>query len=859
MFTRTKVCSGVLLALSGAAILTGVPAFAQSSDRVEITGSRLKRTTTEGSLPVTVIDRAAIEASGQTSVAELMRDVTFASFGNTKPQSGSSAQALSDVDLRGLGSNRTLVLIDGRRISKAPFQGQSQDLNSVPLAAVERIEILSDGASAVYGSDAIGGVVNIITRKNFNGIQLNYGEGDPSVTGGNTKEMSLLWGASGTKGRMFAGMSVNRRGMIFTRDQPGGDVLGVSSFGNNYQKVSNVTGNGTGARAAVPGFACNTDNFWQTAPNTPSNLCSFNFNAIAANEASIGNKSIFANGDFNITDDWSIYTAGSIANVNSFGRYAPTPVDVALVPTSPAYLAITAAVPGLAAASPRGLRLRHRMAAAGPRDSSTDATVTSGMVGVKGRLFNAVDLDVGFRSEKYKYVELGRNYIVRPLLEKAITSGEYDIFNPFANSADVLNGVKSTISRDDIWDSKEYYATASMDLFKIGNRAVTGLIGFEGRKEYYQDNYDPQQEAGIIEGSAGNSAAGSRKVQSAFFEMALPLMQNLEITFAGRQDHYNDAGNKFSPKVAIKFQPMKTLTLRSSVGEGFRAPTLDVLTQKPSFSADTVTDLRTCKALGRTAAQCGDANNDGIAEGVQPGLQIDATVIANPALKPETSKQGSFGIVWDATDWLNLSLDFYSVKIDGRITNTTSQTVINRTLAGTPIPGLSVTRDPVTGAITNVTRGAVNEGTLDTNGFDLNVRTDFKLGTFGRLQNQVQYSSVEKYTLNGGSNLVSTQGVPKYRINVGNTWTWGALQAYLAINHIAKQPGDPDSEPATKGYTTANIAVTYKLPTKTSLTIGVINFENKKPELLSYDGRPWNFALYDALGRQVYFRVSQAF
>ncbi|NBO77677.1 MAG: TonB-dependent receptor, partial [Betaproteobacteria bacterium] len=329
---------------------------AQASDqRIELTGSRLRRTETEGALPVTVIDRAAIEATGQTSVAELMREVTFASFGNTKPQSGNSAQALSDIDLRGLGSNRTLVLVDGRRISKAPFTGSAQDLNAIPLAAVERIEILSDGASAVYGSDAIGGVVNIITRKNFNGVQINYGEGNPKIVGGDTKEFSALWGASSSKGRVFAGVSSNSRAMIYTRDQQGGDVLGVSSFGNNYYRASTTTGASTGAGTPVPGFACNNNNFYFTNPGQPGNLCSFNFNATAANEAAVGNRSIFAKGDFNVNDDWSVYTSASVSNVDSFGRYAATPVNVFLAPTSAPYLSITAATPGLAAASPRGL------------------------------------------------------------------------------------------------------------------------------------------------------------------------------------------------------------------------------------------------------------------------------------------------------------------------------------------------------------------------------------------------------------------------------------------------------------------------------------------------------------------------
>ena len=858
----TPLAHALALAFGGMALLPAAQAQqaagAADAQRVEVTGSRIRRIDGEGALPVTVIDRAAIEASGQTSVAELMRDITFSSSGNFKPQSGSSGQALADIDLRGIGSNRTLVLIDGRRISKAPFSGQSQDLNSVPLAAIERIEILTDGASAVYGSDAIGGVVNLITRKNFNGMQVSYGEGKPSVTGGDTRELSVLFGASGSKGRMFAGFSANSRDMIYTRDQIGGSTLGVSSFGNNYRNL-NAAGNPTGSFRPVPGFTCNSNGFWQTAPGAAGNTCSFDFNASAANEAEVKNKSLFANGEFSITDDWTAYSSATMSKVNTFGRYAATPVQVTLAPTSPAYLAITAATPGLAAASPLGLSLRHRMAAAGPRDTSTDATVTSGLLGVKGRLFNLVDLDVGFRNEQYRYIELGKNYIVRPLLESAITSGAYNIFDPFGNPAEVLNGVKAVIGRDDLWDSKEAYFTASAELFKIGNRSVTGLIGAESRKEFYQDNYDSLSEAGVIEGSAGNSAAGSRKVESAFFEAVVPVLSNLEVSLAGRQDRYNDAGSKFSPKVAIKFQPLKSLTLRGSVGEGFRAPTLDILTQQPAFSADSIVDLRTCRAFGGSPAQCGDSNNDGVRDGNQSvNIQVDATVIANPSLRPETSKQTSFGVVWEATDFLNLSLDVYNIKIDNRIVSASSQGVINRINAGNPYPGLSVTRDPVTGGITNVTRGSVNEGTLETNGFDMNARTDFKFGAFGRLQSNLQYSQVQKYSINGGDNLVSGQGLPKYRLNLGNTWSMGGIGAALNINHIAKQPG-LEGEVSTKAYTTANLALSYKAPTKTTITVGVMNIEDKKPELLGYDGRPWNFYLYDALGRQVYLRVTQAF
>src|SRR5690606_25116558 len=197
------------------------PAFAQSSDdaatldRIEVTGSRIQRADVEGALPITVIDRMDLELSGEISVADFPRTTTFNSFGPFRPQSGSSAQSFAEVSLRGLGGGRTLILIDGRRAPTAPMTGQAQDLNAVPLAAVERIEILSDGASAIYGSDAIGGVINIITRKDFNGVELTLGVSEPEREGGETEEGSAIMGIAGDRGNLLAGVSYNNRGIIW--------------------------------------------------------------------------------------------------------------------------------------------------------------------------------------------------------------------------------------------------------------------------------------------------------------------------------------------------------------------------------------------------------------------------------------------------------------------------------------------------------------------------------------------------------------------------------------------------------------------------------------------------------------------
>ena len=236
LFLRTAIAAVVASSFSsGAALAQEEEAAAEGTtklDAIEVTGSRLTRAAVEGALPVSVIDREAIETSGFTSVGELLRNTVFNSTGAFRAQSGSSAQSLVAVDLRGLGSERTLVLIDGRRAPKAPFAPTAQDLNAVPLAAVERVEILKDGASAIYGADAVAGVINIITRKDFEGVEITHQLQGTDRVGGDIEQGSVTIGVNGSRGNIVMGASYFNRDIIFARDslfnQPG-----ASFFSNN--------------------------------------------------------------------------------------------------------------------------------------------------------------------------------------------------------------------------------------------------------------------------------------------------------------------------------------------------------------------------------------------------------------------------------------------------------------------------------------------------------------------------------------------------------------------------------------------------------------------------------------------------
>ncbi|MFY2762936.1 TonB-dependent receptor plug domain-containing protein [Arenimonas sp. MALMAid1274] len=843
-----------LLAGAASAFVT-LPAFAQETteddaatlDVVEVTGSRLKRAEIEGAVPVVVIDRAQIDASGDVSVADVLRDSTFASFGNFKPQSGSSAQSLASIDLRGVGSGRTLVLIDGRRAPTNPMSASSgSDLNAIPLAAVERIEILSDGASAVYGSDAIGGVVNIITRKDFNGAELRYGIGSTAITGGDTEEMSVVFGSSSDRTRLIGGASTNKRGMVFTRDQIGGGTRGVSTFGNNYYNWNTRTIQG------VPGFSCDEGAFYRLA----NGLCSFDFNSVAANEAKVTNRSVFLRGDHQINDNWSVYAAANTTKVETFGRYAPGPGVLVVADGTPSD--INNGVVCGAACVGDGLPTYffHRFAAAGNRDNFTDATNSDFLVGFQGQLTDTIGVDFGARRTDYKYIELGRGYVVTALAAAAANNGSYSLLDPFGADPSVLAGIQATINRESSWVTDEVYGLFNFDVFEMGGGTSNAVVGAEYREDTLIDQYDSLSEATdefgnpAVIGSAGNSSGGSRDAKAVYFEWLLPFTSTFDITLAGRWDSYSDYGSDISPKVALRWQPIDTLTFRGSYGQGFRAPGLDILTQKTTFSAEPVNDPQSCVALGQPST-C--------------QLQVDTFFAANPDLDSENSTQYSVGVVWDPLEWLDISVDYYNIEVENSISQIGAQDVINSDLDpatfGPIPPGLSITRR-ANGAIDEIVGGFANQGTVTTRGIDTRINTNFDFGNMGELNSQLSVSYVLEYEVDDerGSviDFAGRVGQPDLRATFLNSWTYGDFTVGWNVNYIDGQQ-QPNGGTSVGGYATNDLQLSWKAPWNGTIAIGATNVGDRYPELVAFDGRPWNFYLYDAYGRTTYLRYTQTF
>ena len=355
MYNNSKVAKAIRLAMmfgAGAAAAISAPTFAAAADegaeeveKIEVTGSRIKRSDLEGASPVTVITTEDMKIEGNLTVADALRNSNLNSFGSFSERSGSSAQSQATINLRGAGSNRTLVLIDGKRFPGSPtLGGGSANLNAIPMAAVERIEILTDGASSTYGSDAMAGVVNIIMKKNYEGLEFNIGGGSRDRDGGLTsKEFSIVGGWQNDKGGVtFAVDHQSRDGIAdadreFTapwqRDLNGDGVIQAYTETDGWSIY--------GANVAAPDFSsaqaatsCDaltaqygSDTFRKTAADDDwsagSTYCMYAYGNVSYNKASTERNTVYVDADYDLSENVEWFGRVMFTQNKSFGRYAP--------------------------------------------------------------------------------------------------------------------------------------------------------------------------------------------------------------------------------------------------------------------------------------------------------------------------------------------------------------------------------------------------------------------------------------------------------------------------------------------------------------------------------------------------------
>ena len=728
MTERNPVRDAVRYALTAgvAASFVGAPAASFAEDdvavqeKVTVTGSRIKRVDIEGPSPVAVISRDDIDATGDISVAEVLRGSVWNSFGSFKQRSGSSAQSQSTVSLRGLGPTRTLVLIDGRRMAGAPTfgAGSAQNLNVIPLAAVERIEVLRDGASAVYGSDAIGGVVNIILRKDYEGMNLSWGIGRPTQTGGDEDSYSVVGGLSSGKGNITFGFDVEKKEIIFQGDRSY-SAVGLSAFGfpGSYfgYLTTNDPRNPSGEFLSVGTFPDPRCPAELNGPDFPASqqvgsLCRYNYAGVAANEAENDTKTFFVNVNYDLNETTQFFARGNFAFNECFGRYAPSPFTSPFPtmtqsnpnnPTNPANATNINGQPfgGQSVTLDDGTvyrvrstcRFFYRNVPGGFRDTLIDDTLIDYMVGVNGTVdfLGGMDWELAGQWFQQTSNSASPGLGIVPFLQREVDSGALDIF---AVNSDTDSTLQQAAGFDGVYDAKTRIASVDgnvgWDLFQMPAGPVPIVLGAEYRDEQFEQNYDAQSNAGNVAGSSGGQDnSGARVVKSIFTEVNIPIISMLDATVALRYDDYNDFGTTLTPQAKLAFRPLDSLLIRASYGEGFRAPSMTQLYSGQSQSFDGAVDTFRC------SQDPADTDGDGVPN-VDPGTlppgnpcrltQYQNLTGGNPKLDAETSTQWGAGVVWNPLDDLTVALDYYNIELEDEIGVAPLQIPVRPGVPGTP-------------------------------------------------------------------------------------------------------------------------------------------------------------------------------
>ena len=686
----TPMALAALLALASAP-----PALAQTepavtpvvqAPRVEVTGSRIKRIDGEEALPVQVITREDIVKAGITTAAEIVAKITANSNGLTDGASinigGYDQKGFNSANLRGIGTSSTLVLLNGRRMANfaSPGDDAGVDLNNIPAAAIQRVEVLLDGASALYGTDAIGGVINFITRSDFRGVELNV-YGGTSVEGGagkSTASIAAGFGDLGTDGfNVFGVLDVQHTDRLSTAQRGFIDDLKVAErlphLLSGYTSPANIRlGSDQFDYLVANGFRINGEPIESRTINLSRPDCNPPANQYLPNGIGGGDGCTY-----DYMRDTELYPRSDKASflgrgVLALGGGGQLYGEVALSQAKTYYVGSSARTTGFLDASmvpefvavgldqqdelvDQEILVRARLPEAGRRTSELTSTGERYLLGYS-RPWAGWDFDIGLTHAVNKVADKDTHgYLLWQELQDAISSGVVNVFgqNAAANKAfyDTIQ-VNDTVRRaTGTMDSVDFKASRS--LMKLAGGDMAMAVGGEFRREettytpsalYASDNINGDFVAGETE-----PTKNSRKVAAVYGELLVPFAKDWQLQLAARHDRYQGVGSTTNPKVGLRFQPMPELMLRGSAGTGFRAPSLSDL-YRPTVVGSTATlpDPVCMAENDNDLAFCAD--------------NWETHRFSNPNLKPERSRQFSLGaVIQPARDW-SFSVDYWDIR-----------------------------------------------------------------------------------------------------------------------------------------------------------------------------------------------------
>ena len=859
--TPRDVRRRTIAALWGTGLATGA-AVAGAEDApiermtVEVTGSNIRRVDGETALPVQVITREDIVRSGSMTMSELMSKVS-ANIGGFNDQVSIGNQidgnrpGLSSVNLRGIGDGSTLVLVNGRRLANYAFDGGAVDIAMIPLAAIDRVEILKDGASAIYGTDAIAGVVNFILRKDFQGLTIEAFGSAPQHGGGDQQRFTgtVGWGDL-AKQRVNAFITVDyqKQGALAAADRPftrSGLVPEVGLHTSRDNFPANIPANRTiyspdlGAGCAPP--ASRPDN---TARGIP--ICGYDVAAAGDSIPPVETFGTFARATWQPGPDVQVFTEAAWSQNRLLLRVAPTPVEQLFtfgdVPVrypagGPFYPTAFAAANGLSG----DLDLMFRLVPLGPRTDIVETHASRMLVGADG-FAGGWDYSTAIvYSRNWQNDRLVSGWVSQERLLAGLATGLVNPFGPSGPEGDALLQASQVVG--DVHQAQASTllvdAKASRELMKLAGGPLALAIGAEARRERLDNTASPLLKDGDVLniGERGNTS-GRRTVGAAYIELGVPFIRDVEMQLAARYDHYDDFGGTTNPKVALRWQPSRALILRTSWGTGFRAPTLPDLYTPLSHGF-------TDPSVGGDPLRCPVTGQGRDCSGFFP-----TATGGNPGLQPEKSTQYNVGVGWSPSPDQSITLDYWNIRKRGGIATLNEFDVFgNFEVYGTT----NIVRGPVDpayptlpGPIQTVLLWNQNLDTITTSGLDVDVTLRGPATSFGRLGFHFNGTYITDFTLRFNDVVFRAEGsndlglvVPRWKHYGALDWTYGPWTATLGHNYQAghDEPDRSKCGESTCGsrlvgdYSVWDLVARYTGFRNVALTAGVKNLFDRNPPL----------------------------
>jgi iron complex outermembrane receptor protein len=678
MFKRTQLAGGVAAVCGGVLLSAITPAKAQPVQRVEVTGSAIKRIDAETAVPVTIIKLDELKKEGVTTVEQILGRVAAnqSSFGSSQ-SIGTGSGGAAFADLRGIGANKTLILLNGRRVANNAFDSSATDINMIPFDALERVEVLRDGASALYGTDAIGGVINFITRQSANGGQISAGADAPTRSGGKASNASLSYGFGDLDAQGYNVLSVLgfQKQHSLTAQQRAFGSTGVipergvgATSGTTYPANYTQSGVAGSSNPSLPGCALPYSVSLDSA-----NSCRYDYTRWADLMPGGERLSLFSKASFKLSEAHSASLEYFASSNTNHTRIAPVPQTGLQMPTTSKFFPGAGITPlptntaAFAFDRTRPINVSWRTDEAGPREGETDNVQQRLIAQIEGVLAGW-DYQAGaFFNQNKLTDQLTGGFSNDSRIAAGVRDGILNPFGPqdaagaqFLRDA-ALRGTlqtgKGTVHGIDLRSSRDL-----ADWLQAG-RAASIALGAEFRKEKFDNvvNVPVAEQANSTGLDASGTVSGSRKVGAVFAELNLPVTPALELTAALRHDRYSDFGSTTNPKASFRWQPDRSVLVRGSYSTGFRAPSVYELyaPRTLTFTAGRYNDPLLCPE--GTPAPGGDENRD-------CGQQFLIQRGGNLQLKPEKGRNLTLGVVFEPLPELSLGIDFWRLRIQSQIT-----------------------------------------------------------------------------------------------------------------------------------------------------------------------------------------------